>query len=78
MHNPVARLFYRHNFNWSKGNTVVGNVYGILEPVQNLKYRSSFGINGWFGHSRSYSPVYGLADTDKRTVDGLINLNIRV
>jgi TonB-linked SusC/RagA family outer membrane protein len=71
MHNPVARLFYRHNFNWSKGNTVVGNVYGILEPVQNLKYRSSFGINGWFGHSRSYSPVYGLADTDKRTVDGV-------
>jgi TonB-linked SusC/RagA family outer membrane protein len=71
LHNPVALMYYRHNFNWGKSNSIIGNVYAVLEPIKNLRYRSSFGINSWFGHSRNYSPVYGLADSSKRTSDGV-------
>lgn len=71
LHNPVANMYYRHNFNWGKSNSIIGNVYAVLEPIKNLKYRSSFGINSWFGHSRNYNPVYGLADSNKRTTDGV-------
>ncbi len=61
-HNPLAQLFYnRSNFQWAKGNTITGNAYINLEPVKNLKIRSSFGINSWFGNSRSWSPTYKLA-----------------
>ncbi len=61
-HNPLAMLFYnRSNFQWGKGNTVTGNAYINLEPIKNLKIRSSFGINSWFGNNRSWSPTYKLA-----------------
>lgn len=73
LHNPIAIMEDRHRYNWSRGNTVVGNVYGIVEPIQNLRFRSAFGINAWFGHSRSFNPVFRLAggppfrDTDNVT-----------
>ncbi len=69
LHNPIARMYYRHNFNWGSSNSINGNVYAVVEPIKNLKYRSSFGVNSWFGHSRSYNPVYGLADSERRTSD---------
>ena len=68
-HNPVAQMYFRHNFNWGKNNTIVGNVYAILEPVQNLKIRSAFGVNSWFGHNRSWSPTYRLATQYQNTTD---------
>jgi len=69
-HNPVAQMYYRSNYNWAKGNNIVGNVYAILEPVRNLKIRSSFGLDAWFGHSRSWSPTYELATQYQNTTDG--------
>lgn len=61
-HNPLAMLYYnRSNFQWGKGNTITGNAYVNIEPMKNLKIRSSFGINSWFGNSRSWSPTYQLA-----------------
>jgi len=68
--NPIAQMYYRHNFSWGKGNTIIGNVYGELEPINNLKLRSSFGISSWYGHSRSYSPTYKLATQFQNTTDG--------
>lgn len=59
-HNPVAMTFYRHNFNWGKGNSLLGNVYAEVEPIERLRLRSSFGVNSWWGHGRSYTPVYRL------------------
>ena len=64
--NPIATMFYRHNFNWGKGNNIIGNVYGELEPIVGLKLRSSFGLNSWFGHGRSYAPAYGLSSQFNR------------
>lgn len=59
-HNPVAVAFYRHNFVWNRGNSLNGNLYAELEPIESLKIRSSYGINSWWGHGRSYTPVYRL------------------
>lgn len=61
-HDPLAMLFYnRSNFSWGKGNNITGNAYINIEPIKNLKIRSSFGISSWFGHSRSWTPTYHLA-----------------
>jgi TonB-linked SusC/RagA family outer membrane protein len=59
--NPLAWTYYRHNFQWGKGNNITGNGYINIEPVKNLKIRSSLGISSWFGNSRSWSPTYHLA-----------------
>ncbi len=60
-HNPVAVLFNRHNYNWGKGNSITGNVFAVVEPIKDLKFRSSFGINTWFGNWRSWTPTFQLA-----------------
>ncbi len=60
-HDPRAILFHRHNYQWGKGNTAIGNAYLVFEPIERLKFRSSFGIDGWFGNSRSWTPLYKLA-----------------
>lgn len=68
-HNPIAVMYDRHNNNWGKSNSYNGNVYAEIEPIKNLKYRSSFGVNGWFGHGRSYQQVYALANLARRAKD---------
>nr|WP_321409523.1 TonB-dependent receptor [uncultured Carboxylicivirga sp.] len=68
--NPVAQMYYRNNFNWGKGNNIVGNVYAELQPIANLRIRSSFGVDSWFGHSRSWSPTYKLGKLYQNSIDG--------
>lgn len=64
--NPIATMFYRHNFNYGKGNNIVGNVYAEVEPIKNLRFRSSYGITSWFGWGRSYAPAYALSSQYQR------------
>lgn len=64
--NPIAKMFYRHNFRWEKNNNIIGNVYAEVEPIENLKIRSSYGITSWFGHGRTFSPAYGLSSIFNR------------
>jgi len=69
-HDPLAQLYYnRSKFSWDNGNTIVGNVYINIEPVKNLKIRSSFGIDSWFGNGRSWTPTYQLATQYNNTND---------
>lgn len=67
--NPLAVLYYKKNYNWEKKNTIVGNVFVEVEPIKDLKLRSSFGINSWFGNNRSWSPTYQLGILYNNTVD---------
>ncbi len=69
--NPVGLMYYRNNFNWGKGNNITGNVYAVFEPLKNLKYRSAFGITAWFGHSRSFTPVYKFGRVSQNTTDAV-------
>lgn len=71
-HNPLASMYYNRNFSWGKGNNIAGNVYAELQLIKDLKFRSSFGINAWFGHNRSWTPVHsGLASNFDNLVDGV-------
>ncbi|MEA1887100.1 MAG: SusC/RagA family TonB-linked outer membrane protein, partial [Bacteroidota bacterium] len=58
--NPLATCFYRHNYGWYKGNSVAGNVFMEIQPIEDLVIRSSYGIDAWFGNGRSWSPIYQL------------------
>ncbi|TRZ45080.1 SusC/RagA family TonB-linked outer membrane protein [Robertkochia solimangrovi] len=71
-HNPLAIMFYRHNYAnlGNKSNSIVGNVYLQIEPIKNLKFRSSYGVDAWFGHSRSWTPTYALGALYNNSVDG--------
>ncbi|MBW6497948.1 MAG: TonB-dependent receptor [Bacteroidales bacterium] len=60
-HNPLAIMYHRHNYQWGRGNSITGNAFAILEPVKDLKFRSSFGINSWFGNYRSWTPTFQMA-----------------
>ncbi len=71
LQNPLAVLFYRHNYNYGKGNQIVGNVFLELEPIKDLKIRSSYGVNAWFGHGRSMYPTYHLGVLYKDNTDGV-------
>ena len=68
--NPLAVMFYRHNYNSGKGNTIVGNVFLEIEPIEDLRLRSSYGTNAWFGHSRSMNPTYELGTLYRDYTDG--------
>jgi len=68
---PLAVMFYRHNYNWGKGNDFVGNVYALIEPIKNLKIRSSYGLSTWFGSSHSWSSKYDLGTLFQNANDGV-------
>lgn len=68
--NPLAVMFYRHNFNYGKGNSINGNVFVEIEPVLNLKFKSVYGIDSWFGNGRSMNPTYHLGVLYRDDVDG--------
>jgi len=68
--NPLAVLNYRHNYNYGKGNKVIGNVFLEIEPIKDLKLRTSYGIDSWFGHNRSMNPTYHLGLLYSDDVDG--------
>ena len=71
--NPLAVMFYRHNYSnlGNKDNSIVGNVYLELEPVKDLKFRSSYGLDTWFGHGRSWVPTYALGVLFSNANDGV-------
>ncbi|MFI3322136.1 MAG: TonB-dependent receptor [Rikenellaceae bacterium] len=67
--NPLAEMYYGRNFSYGKSNSIIGNMYALLEPIKNLKIRSSFGVNAWYGYSRSYTPVYSMGTLLNNTTD---------
>lgn len=65
-------LFYnRSKYNWPNNNSITGNAYINIEPVRNLRLRSSLGLNAWYGGSRSWSPTYFLASKFNNPNDGV-------
>ncbi|WP_194768096.1 SusC/RagA family TonB-linked outer membrane protein [Tamlana sp. I1] len=68
--NPLAVMNYRSNYSYGKGNKIVGNVFAELQPIQDLKFRAYYGIDSWFGHSRSMNPTYSLGLLYVDNIDG--------
>jgi len=68
--NPIAEMYYRHNYNYGKGNKIIGNVFLEIEPIEDLKLRTSYGIDSWFGHNRSMNSTRQLGVLSVDNVDG--------
>ncbi len=57
---PYAGMIYS---NQDKNNEqkIVGDVFAEIEPVKNLKFRSTLGIDYYTSESRSFTPIYQLS-----------------
>ncbi len=66
--NPYAQMVLNSQ-NRNNSQKWFGNVYAAIEPIKNLKFRSTFGIDFTSGEGRSYSPIYELSIYAVRTND---------
>lgn len=55
--NPYA-LMQLNNQNNTKSQKLIGDVYAELQPIKNLKIKSTFGFNYYSSAYHSYSPSY--------------------
>lgn len=59
--NPIALMEYAHGQNLTKKHNIKANAYVTLQPIKNLKIKSSFGLTMEANSYRSFEPVYELA-----------------
>lgn len=60
--NPLASLAYSNNEN--KGVRAIGNIYAELKLMKSLLFKSSFGIDGSYDKSVSFTPAYTVYNPD--------------
>ncbi len=58
--NPVGVMDYTRGQNMSKNHNINGNFYFVIQPIKDLTYRSSFGVNVNAYSYRAYTPKYKL------------------
>lgn len=58
--NPYAQMVYG-NQNDRNNQKLLGNLYLEIEPIQNLKFRTSLGIDYSAGEGHSFLPLYKLS-----------------
>ncbi|WP_343695947.1 TonB-dependent receptor [Flavobacterium sp.] len=68
--NPVGSLYY-NNFNQTKNNRYVGNVFAELKFLKDFTFRTSFGVDMTDSNYRSFRPVYSLSSNDNNTVSSV-------
>ena len=66
--NPIGKA--KTVKNTTDGYNLMGNIYGELEILKNLKFKSTFGIQANFWNSRSWAPKYSW-DTSINTQSSL-------
>ncbi|MCR5454096.1 MAG: TonB-dependent receptor [Bacteroidales bacterium] len=59
--NPYASMVYG-NQNKTKTSSMVGDIYFVVEPIKNLKWRTSVGLDHSSQEYRSFAPLYELSD----------------
>ncbi len=67
--NPIAEMVYRRGQNLSKNHSLFANVYAEIQPIKNLRYRSSFGYKMNASSYRQYTPIYNLSTTITNVTD---------
>ncbi len=68
--NPVGSLYY-NNFNQTKTNRYVGNIFAELKFAKNFTFRTSYGVDMTDSDYRSFRPVYSLSSNDNNTVSSV-------
>lgn len=67
--NPLALIDYDHGQNLNKGYSLFANTYVEIQPIKDLKFKSSFGYQMSASSYRSYKNDYNLATTVSSTPD---------
>jgi TonB-linked SusC/RagA family outer membrane protein len=81
MSNPMAYIQTRlGNYSWD--HNIVGNVFAEIEPITNLKFRSTLGTKVAFYGGDSYTPLFYLNSSSKndkksfyREINTVLNYN---
>ncbi len=58
--NPYAQMVY-NNQNTRNSQRLLGDVYLVVQPIKNLTFRTSLGMDYSAGESRSFTPIYQLS-----------------
>ncbi|MBW3466815.1 SusC/RagA family TonB-linked outer membrane protein [Arthrospiribacter ruber] len=58
--NPYALMYYQ-NQNLNNNQRILGDVYMVLEPIKNLRFRTSVGLDYYSNEGRSFTPTYQLS-----------------
>jgi TonB-linked SusC/RagA family outer membrane protein len=61
IYNPIALMEYRSGHNLNKDHNLQGNVYFELQPIQSLKFKTSFGYKMHASSYRRYRPTFELS-----------------
>jgi len=72
--NPYATMVY-NNQNESNTQKLLGNVYLQIEPIKNLTFKTTLGLDYYAGEGHSYSPIYHLSIYANRDFDN-VNQNM--
>lgn len=62
--NPLARMDTRSH-NETEGHNVKGNVFAVVQPIKNLRFKTNFGYIYNSSSYRSFIPEYQLSTTEK-------------
>lgn len=73
-YNPLADIVYTDQ--GDKSWTVIGNVYGELEIVKDLKFKSSFGAEIRRNEYKSFVPVYFVSNSQKNEESSLSKTHV--
>ncbi|HMB99657.1 MAG TPA: TonB-dependent receptor [Flavobacteriaceae bacterium] len=68
--NPYASMYY-NNMNESNNQKLLGNVYLQIEPIENLTFKTTLGLDYYASEGHSYSPIYELSIYSFRTRNGV-------
>jgi TonB-linked SusC/RagA family outer membrane protein len=66
--NPYAEMVY-NNQNESNNQKLLGNIYLQIEPIKNLTFKTTLGLDYYAGEDHSFSPIYELSIYAFRTTD---------
>lgn len=69
MVNPIADMVYRRGNNLSKNHALLANAYIDIQPIKNLKLRSSFGYKMSASSYRQYVPAFELSNSSSNAED---------
>jgi TonB-linked SusC/RagA family outer membrane protein len=58
--NPYATMVYT-NQNKRNSQRLLGDIYMVIEPIKNLRFRTSLGMDYSAAESRSFTPIYQLS-----------------
>jgi len=58
--NPYAEMYY-NNQNRNNKQQLLGDVYMVVEPVKNLRFRTSLGVDYGANEGRSFLPLFKLS-----------------